>query len=175
MNKLSKEDLFERQLFEEENIIDEELVKEAEKKCPNDGNSNTLDKYNLAMTYVRSKGKINHKKGIQLFEFILHNEISSSNKQIRRECYYFLAIGYFKIGKLLKAKQYCEQAIELEKKLKFEKNSQATILLKVIHKKLKSEGVKGLGIIGGIGLAGLGVAGLGIAIGTVFLTRKNKK
>ena len=82
-------------------------------------------------------------KGIR----ILHS-IYLESPERRRECLYYLALGYFKLGKYKEARRYNETLLKLE-----EENPQALSLRQLIDERVQSEGLVGMGLVGGIALA----------------------
>ncbi|KAJ3186994.1 mitochondrial membrane protein [Gaertneriomyces sp. JEL0708] len=114
-------------------ILREQYEKEGEKPRPQ-------NKFNYAWALVRSRFRTDQEKGIAL----LH-EIYRELPHRRRECLYYLALGEYKLGNYRNARKFNETLLQLEAR-----NQQALSLRRLIDDKVKSEGLMGMAIVGGV-------------------------
>ncbi|KAI9002397.1 hypothetical protein BC832DRAFT_577550 [Gaertneriomyces semiglobifer] len=118
---------------EELEILQEQYEKEGDKPRPQ-------TKFNYAWALVRSRFRTDQEKGIAL----LH-EIYRELPHRRRECLYYLALGEYKLGNYRNARKFNETLLQLEAR-----NQQALSLRRLIDDKVKSEGLMGMAIVGGV-------------------------
>ncbi|CAG8519732.1 683_t:CDS:2 [Ambispora gerdemannii] len=99
----------------------------------------TQTKFNYAWGLIRSKSKSDHLTGVTLFA-----EIFRDSPERQRECLYYLALGYYKLGEYSQARDYNSRLLELEPN-----NLQADSLKLLIEDAVSREGKTGLFIVGG--------------------------
>ncbi|ORX74687.1 mitochondrial fission 1 protein [Linderina pennispora] len=103
-------------------------------------------KFNYAWGLVKSSARHEQELGVQL----LH-EIHKEFPERKRECMYYLALGYYKMGEYGSARAFNEQLLALEPQ-----NKQAMSLRSVIDHKVSQEGLLGMAMTGGVvALAGV--------------------
>ncbi|KAJ1944296.1 mitochondrial membrane protein [Linderina macrospora] len=108
-------------------------------------------KFNFAWGLVKSPERSDQELGVNL----LH-EIHSSFPERKRECMYYLALGYYKMGEYANARVFNDQLLALEPQ-----NKQAMSLRDVIDRKVSQDGLLGMAMAGGVvALAGLAAAAL---------------
>ncbi|KAJ2691814.1 mitochondrial membrane protein [Coemansia spiralis] len=112
-------------------------------------------KFNYAWGLIKSKAKHEQRVGVKLMQ-----EIHDEHDERKRECMYYLAIGYYKMGEYGNARVHIEQLLALEPH-----NAQARSLRGLIDDKVAREGLIGLAVSGGV------VALVGVAIAAMFRKR----
>ncbi|KAI9140197.1 hypothetical protein BKA69DRAFT_539838 [Paraphysoderma sedebokerense] len=100
--------------------------------------------FNFAWGLVRSKRRPDIELGVKLLR-----ELQKSSQSLKRECLYYLALGYYRLGDFVEARNYTQTLLEKEPR-----NMQAQSLLKVIDSKVQRDGVIGLAIVGGVAAVG---------------------
>jgi len=121
------------------------------------GHITVQTKFNYAWGLVKSPKAVHQELGVKLLQDIYRAEPSR-----RRECLYYIALGYYKMGEYQNAQKF--NALLLEKE---PTNLQAQSLSMLIEKAVTNEGYVGLAIAGGVA-----------ALGTLLiasLVRKSKK
>ncbi|KAI7834145.1 mitochondria fission 1-like protein [Kickxella alabastrina] len=113
-------------------------------------------KFNYAWGLIKSAQKHDQTRGVAL----MHN-IYEENEERKRECLYYLGIGYYKMGEYANARVYTERLLALEPG-----NKQAESLRQLVDEKVARDGLIGLAMSGGA------VALLGIA--AAFMFKKSK-
>ena len=81
----------------------------------------------------------------------------------RRECLYYLSVGNFKLAQYVEARKYNEILLQMEPR-----NQQSLTLRELIDSKVRSDGLIGMAIVGGV------VASV-VAIGLAVFGGKGKK
>ncbi|KAJ1793891.1 mitochondrial membrane protein [Coemansia sp. RSA 2399] len=114
-------------------------------------------RFNYAWGLTRGNKKEQHKLGIEMM-----HDIYDKHPERRRECMYYLAMGYYRTGEYNNARVHIERLLSLEPN-----NKQAQELRKRIEDKLTREGLIGLAMTGGV------VAIVAIAAAAIF-GRKSK-
>ncbi|KAJ2801050.1 mitochondrial membrane protein [Coemansia helicoidea] len=108
-------------------------------------------KFNYAWGLIKSAARNEQRAGVRLM-----HEIYDEHAERKRECMYYLAIGYYKMGEHRNARVYIEQLLALEPT-----NAQARSLHGLIDDKVARDGLIGLAVSGGVvALAGLAIAAL---------------
>ncbi|XP_071950317.1 mitochondrial fission 1 protein-like [Antedon mediterranea] len=115
----------------------------------------TTSQFQYAWCLVRSKYANDMKKGVALLEELSH----AGHPQLKRDCYYYLAIGNYRLKEYTQALKYVRKVKEMEPS-----NRQAIDLESLIKKKMNQEGLVGMAIVGGAALAISGLIGAGIAL-----------
>ncbi|KAJ1643101.1 mitochondrial membrane protein [Coemansia erecta] len=113
-------------------------------------------KFNYAWGLVKSSKKSEQQMGV----YLMH-EIYSEHNERKRECLYYLGIGYYKMGEYADARVYIERLLALEPD-----NKQAKCLRKLIDDRVSRDGMIGLAVSGGA------IALLGIAAAAFFRRSK---
>ncbi|KAI9505188.1 mitochondrial membrane protein [Coemansia spiralis] len=114
-------------------------------------------KFNYAWGLTKSTRKQQQQLGIRMM-----HEIYDEYAERRRECMYYLAIGYYKLGEYGNARVYIERLLALEPN-----NAQARSMRELIEEKVTRDGMIGLALSGGA------IALVGIAAAAIF-SRKSK-
>ncbi|KAF8552413.1 mitochondrial fission 1 protein [Imleria badia] len=108
-------------------------------------------KFNYAWGLVKSPVREHQVEGVRLLQDIYRTEPTR-----RRECLYYLALGYYKMGNYADAKSFNDLLLEKEPT-----NLQAQSLASLIEQAVTKEGYVGMALAGGIAALGtLVVAGL---------------
>ncbi|KAI8323910.1 mitochondrial fission 1 protein [Martensiomyces pterosporus] len=113
-------------------------------------------KFNYAWGLIKSDTKKDQHLGVELM-----HEIYNEYPERKRECLYYLSIGYHKLGEYANARVYIEQLLAVEPN-----NVQANSLRDVIDEKVSRDGMIGLAMTGGV------VALLGVAAAAFFRRSK---
>ncbi|CAB4412705.1 mitochondrial fission 1 protein [Rhizophagus irregularis] len=124
-----------------------------------DGEATTQTKFNYAWGLIKGRKATDQQFGVRLL-----TEIYNDIPERRRECLYYLALGNYKLGNYKDAKSYNDLLIDKEPK-----NLQAQSLRDLIEQKVKSEGMMGMMITGGIVAVGA------IIIGSIFKGSSSKR
>ncbi|KAI8801251.1 hypothetical protein BJ742DRAFT_837828 [Cladochytrium replicatum] len=106
-------------------------------------------KFDYAWGLVRNGKKANQELGVKLFR-----EIYNDNPTRRRECLYYLALGAYRLGSYKEARQRNEDLLRLEPR-----NVQALALRRLIDEKVRTEGLIGIALVGGV-VAAVAVVGV---------------
>ncbi|KAG1808611.1 uncharacterized protein BJ212DRAFT_1382043 [Suillus subaureus] len=108
-------------------------------------------KFNYAWGLVKSPVRENQVEGVRLLQEIYRTEPSR-----RRECLYYLALGYYKMGNFTDARSFNDLLLSREPT-----NLQAQSLASLIDKGVTREGYVGMALAGGVAAVGtLVIAGL---------------
>ncbi|KAJ1733612.1 mitochondrial membrane protein [Coemansia biformis] len=135
----------------EQSLTGEELLvlqRQYEREMPQ---ARVQTKFNYAWGLIKSTSKREQRSGVKLM-----HEIYDEHNERRRECMYYLAIGYYKMGEYSNARVFVEQLLALEPG-----NAQARSLHGLIDDKVARDGLIGLAVSGGVlALAGVAIAAL---------------
>ncbi|KAJ1650446.1 mitochondrial membrane protein [Dispira simplex] len=101
-------------------------------------------KFNYAWGLVKSNYRKDQEKGVS---FLL--EIYQQAPDRQRECLYYLALGFFKLGNYAEARRFNETLLAFEPS-----NDQALSLRGLIDAKVSRDGLFGIALIGGAVAAG---------------------
>ncbi|KAI9475040.1 mitochondrial membrane protein [Coemansia sp. RSA 989] len=112
-------------------------------------------KFNYAWGLIKSTKKREQQLGVRLM-----HEIYDGHTERKRECLYYLAIGYYKMGEYANARVYIEQLLALEPG-----NAQARSLRELIDQRVSRDGLIGLAVSGGA------IALVGIVAAAIFKKR----
>ncbi|KAH7890764.1 hypothetical protein F5I97DRAFT_79462 [Phlebopus sp. FC_14] len=108
-------------------------------------------KFNYAWGLVKSSVRDHQVEGVRLLQDIYRSEPAR-----RRECLYYLALGYYKMGNFADAKSFNDLLLEKEPS-----NLQAQSLASLIEQGVTREGYVGMALAGGAAALGtLLIAGL---------------
>ncbi|KAJ2727028.1 mitochondrial membrane protein [Coemansia sp. Benny D115] len=133
----------------EESLSADELLvlqRQYEREVPN---VRVQTKFNYAWGLIKSTKKVDQQAGVMLMK-----EIYSSHRERMRECLYYMAIGYYKLGIYMEARTATEKLLRLEPD-----NKQAESLLELINEKVNRDGLIGLALSGGaVALVGIAAA-----------------
>lgn len=121
------------------------------------GHITVQTKFNYAWGLVKSPQREHQEQGVRLLQ-----EIYRSEPTRRRECLYYLALGYYKLGDYENARKFNNLLIDKEPH-----NLQAQSLNDLIDKSITREGYIGMGLAGGAALLG--------TILIASIVRKSKK
>lgn len=114
-------------------------------------NPSPSTKFNLAWGEIRSSNTSDVERGLKLMY-----QLYLSEPRMSRECLYYLALGSYKIGEYSQARKYADELLKNEPN-----NGQARGLRIAIDEKVRTEGLIGLGIVGGgVALAAIAIAGI---------------
>jgi fission 1 protein len=137
-------------------VTEIEVLEDAYKRaCLNSVEIPPQVKFNYAWGLIRSKYRGDQTKGVELFK-----EIFQQDHDRRRECSYYLALGYYRLGDYVNAKKFNDLLYNTEPG-----NLQASSLKELIDEKVRQEGFKGIAIIGGAAIA---------LAATLFISLKKK-
>ncbi|KAJ3027640.1 UNVERIFIED_CONTAM: mitochondrial membrane protein [Siphonaria sp. JEL0065] len=121
------------------------------------GKVNPQTKFDYSYNLVKSAFKKDHEAGLQL----LH-ELYKENPARRRECLYYLSIGNYKLANYVEARKFNEILLQMEPR-----NTQSLKLRDLIDSKVRTDGLIGMAIVGGIAAAA-------IALGAAFFGGSKK-
>ncbi|KJA23588.1 hypothetical protein HYPSUDRAFT_163251 [Hypholoma sublateritium FD-334 SS-4] len=111
----------------------------------------TQTKFNFAWGLIKSPKHEHQVEGVRILQ-----ELYRAEPARRRECLYYLALGYFKMGNFEEAKRF--NALLLEKE---PTNLQAQSLAQLVERGAARDGYIGMALVGGVAALGtLVLAGL---------------
>ncbi|ODO00535.1 mitochondria fission 1 protein [Cryptococcus wingfieldii CBS 7118] len=110
------------------------------------GHVSVQSKFNYGWGLIKSGGNELQTEGIKLLQ-----EIYSASPDHRRECTYYIAVGYYKLGNYAYARKFNNLLLSVEPE-----NMQAKSLGELIEGAVKRDGLIGIGLItGAVALTGL--------------------
>ena len=116
-------------------------------------------KFNYAWGLVRSRFRADQERGVSMFKEIMQDE----GPERRRECMYYLALGYYRLGEYGLSRRYNQELLDAEPG-----NMQALSLQQLIHERVNREGLVGMALLGLVG----GVVAVGGYAFAAVLKRK---
>lgn len=140
----------------EEFISEHELEKSRDKynsiKRPTEN-----DQFELGLNLVRAKNRVDVKEGLSMFQ-ILFTE--TNDDDLKRDVLYYMAVAQTKLNNYEEALKYLQSILNVQPN-----NDQVKELYVEVNRKMKRDGLIGLGIVGSAALVGFfGVVGLGAAM-----------
>ena len=105
---------------------------------------------------VRSKYREDQENGVILLQEIYHED-----PERQRECMYYLALGYYRLGEFTQSRKFNEMLLKSEPD-----NKQALSLRASIEKKLRRDGLLGAAVIGAA------VTTIGVVLGALFAAKR---
>ncbi|ORX38029.1 mitochondria fission 1 protein [Kockovaella imperatae] len=120
--------------FEELDVLKRQYYKEIE-----DGHVTTQSKFNYGWGLIKTQNNEMQTEGIKLLQ-----EIYSASPPHRRECSYYIAVGYYKLKNYANAKKFNDLLLQHEPG-----NMQAQSLRVLIERGVTRDGYIGLGIVAG--------------------------
>jgi mitochondrial fission 1 protein len=144
----------------EECISDEELKKYRD--IYNSKSTHTDDdEFQLALNLVRCKTKTLVQEGLSRFQTLF---IQTQVEDIKRDTLYYMAVAEAKLNNYEQSLKYLQSILNIQPS-----NEQVRDLYIEINKRMKRDGLIGIGIVGSAALVGVvGLRGLGAAL----LTKK---
>ncbi|KAJ3394390.1 mitochondrial membrane protein [Entophlyctis sp. JEL0112] len=106
----------------------------------NSGKVNPQTKFDFAYVLVKSASRKDHEAAL-----VLLHELYKENPARRRECLYYLSIGNFKLSNYVEARKFNEILLQMEPR-----NVQSLKLRELIDEKVRSDGLIGMAIVGGV-------------------------
>jgi len=127
------------EVLSEDYISEEDLLKFEDKyyKESKAGTLSTTTKFEYGWCLVRTQYKEDIRKGIKLLESLC------DSKTDQRDFLFFIAFGYYKLGDFDTSLRYTKRILTIEPN-----NHQAKDLELSIEKKMKSEGLLGMAMVG---------------------------
>lgn len=140
----------------DEFISDEELLKSRESfnsiKSPTE-----TQRFEFALNLVRSKRKPVIEEGLDMFQKLFAN---TKDENIKRDSLFYMAVGQTKLSNYEQALKFLQSILNVQPS-----NEQVRELYIEVNKRMKKDGLIGLGIVGGAAAVGLvGIIGLGAAL-----------
>jgi fission 1 protein len=113
--------------------------------------------FEFALNLVRSRNKAEITEGLSLFQNLFTR---TKQDEFKRDSLYYMAIAQTKLGNYDQALKYCQTIMNAQPT-----NDQVRDLYIEVNKRMKKDGLIGLGIVGGAAMVGLvGLATLGAAL-----------
>lgn len=140
----------------EDNISEEDLARHRDKyrSIPNPTEN---DKFQFALNLVRASSKADIREGLSLF---LNLFTKTRDEDMKRDALYYMAIAETKLNNYEQALKYLQTILNIQPS-----NEQVRDLYIEVSKKMKRDGLIGLGIVGSAALVGVvGLLGLGAAV-----------
>ncbi|XP_004346793.2 hypothetical protein CAOG_05108 [Capsaspora owczarzaki ATCC 30864] len=113
------------------------------------GSSTDNAKFNYAWCLVKSRFRGDNRRGIEMFQDLL----ASGDRD--RECLFFIALGYYRLGEYPNARVYVKRLLQIEPR-----NRQALQLDAAIDKLVSKDTLIGAAVVGGLSV----IVGLGIML-----------
>ena len=113
--------------------------------------------FQYALNLIRAKHKADIQEGLDLFQSLFTR---TKEEDIKRDALYYMAIAQTKLNNYEQALKFCQTILNVQPT-----NEQVRDLYIEINKRMKKDGLIGLGIVGGAAMVGLvGLVGLGAAM-----------
>jgi mitochondrial fission 1 protein len=145
----------------DDSISKEELNKWREKFVNSDIHDVNIQ-FQYALCLVRSKESSDIKNGLQLFQKIFD---STKDDNLKRDSLYYMAVGEAKLKNYEPSLKYLQKILNVETT-----NEQVRDLYIEVNKRMRKDGLLGIGIVAGS--AAVGLAGLA-ALGIAMITKKS--
>ncbi|CAF0813176.1 unnamed protein product [Brachionus calyciflorus] len=140
----------------EEYISDADL-KKARENYGTTENPNETQQFEFALNLIRSKHRAEIEEGLYLFQNVFAR---TKDENIKRDTLYYMAIGQTKLSNYEQALKFLQSILNVQPT-----NEQVRDLYVEVNKKMKRDGLIGLGIVGSAAAVGLvGIIGLGAAL-----------
>jgi fission 1 protein len=138
-------------------ISDEELQKHREQFIASSNNSDINTQFQYALCLVRSGNPNNIHNAFQLFKKMFD---TSTDEDFRRDALYYMAVAEAKLKNYEPALKYLDTILKVQPN-----NDQVRDLYVVVNKRMRKDGLIGLGIVGSAAAVGFaGIVGLGLAL-----------
>ena len=142
-------------------ISDEELQKHREQFIASTKDSTKLPDINTQFQYalclVRSGNSNNIQNAFQLFKKMFD---ASTDEDFRRDTLYYMAVAEAKLKNYEPALKYLDTILKVQPN-----NDQVRDLYVVVNKRMRKDGLIGIGIVGSAAAVGFaGIVGLGLAL-----------
>lgn len=131
---------------------------QAEERCTDE------IKFTYAWHLIKSQYKNDIRKGIRLME-----ELVTKGRD-QRDYYYFTSLGHYKLEEFEEADSCVDRVLQMEPN-----NLQAKTLKQLITRKIRRDGLIGLGVLGGAALVGGVVAVGAVALAGLGISKLAKK
>ena len=119
------------------------------------------EQFQFALNLIRSKHRNQIQEGLNLFQALFTR---TKEEDIKRDALYYMAIAQTKLSNYEQALKFCQTILNVQPT-----NEQVRDLYIEINRRMKKDGLIGLGIVGSAALVGfVGLLGLGAAL----LTKK---
>eukprot|EP01122_Echinamoeba_exundans_P015250 TRINITY_DN7155_c0_g1_i1.p1 TRINITY_DN7155_c0_g1~~TRINITY_DN7155_c0_g1_i1.p1 ORF type:complete len:181 (-),score=35.37 TRINITY_DN7155_c0_g1_i1:107-619(-) len=141
------------QILQEAEMDFASALQEAELKYYKELDPSVDATFSYAVALVRVKHEKMIEKGIKLLQNVLTKQLNK-NKDIQRDCLYYIAYAYFRLEDYQEARKYITLAIRVEPN-----NHQALALESLIKDRITKEGLLGVAIVGGV-VAAVGAVAL---------------
>ena len=146
----------------EEFIIDEEH-ETARDKYNSVRKPTENDQFELGLNLVRAKSRVDVKESLSMFQILF---TQTQDDDLKRDILYYMAIAQTKLNNYDEALKYLQSILNVQPS-----NEQVRELYVEVNRRMKRDGLIGLGIVGSAALVGVfGVLGLGAAM----LASRNK-
>lgn len=140
----------------DEYISDEELLK-ARESFNSIKNPTETQRFEFALNLIRSKRKPVIEEGLDIFQRLFAN---TKDENIKRDTLYYMAIGQTKLNNYEQALKFLQSILNVQPA-----NEQVRDLYVEVNRRMKKDGLIGLGIVGGAAAVGLvGIIGLGATL-----------
>ena len=114
------------------------------------------DRFQFALTLIRCKHKNEIAEGLALFQNLF---AKTADEDIKRDSLYYMAVAQTKLSNYDMALKYIQSILNVQS------NEQVLDLQAEVNKRMKRDGLIGIGIASGAALVGLvGMIGLGAAM-----------
>ncbi|KAL7424829.1 Mitochondrial fission 1 protein [Cryptotrichosporon argae] len=120
--------------YDELEVLRSQYYKEVQ-----DGHVSTQTKFNYGWGLVKSQAQELQTEGVKLLQ-----EIYQSAPSHRRECTYYIAVGYYKLRNYAYARKFNDLLLSVEPQ-----NMQAQSLKTLIDRAVQRDGYIGMGIVAG--------------------------
>lgn len=146
-----------------EEFIDDQELEKARDKFNSIAKPNENDQFSIALSLIRAKNRVDVKEGLNMFQLLF---TQTGDDDLKRDILYYMAVAQTKLNNYEEALKYLQSILNVQPS-----NEQVRDLYVEVNRKMKRDGLIGLGIVGSAALVGFfGVVGLGAAM----LASRNK-
>ena len=140
-----------------EEFIPEAELDKARQNYNSIENPNETQQFEFALNLIRSKRRAAIEEGLGIFQNLF---AKTKDENIKRDTLYYMAIGQTKLSNYEQALKFLQTILNVQPS-----NEQVRDLYIEVNKKMKRDGLIGLGIVGSAAAVGLvGIIGLGAAL-----------
>jgi mitochondrial fission 1 protein len=140
-----------------DDCIDEAELAKHREKFETSSSPSENEKFQFGLNLIRSREKNHITEGLNLFQNLF---AKTHDEDIKRDSLYYMAIGQAKLGNYEQSLKYLQTILNIQPT-----NDQVREMYTEVNKRMKRDGLIGMGIVGSAALVGFfGLVGLGTAM-----------
>lgn len=140
-----------------EDFISEQELEKSRTKFNSIANPSETDQFEFALNLIRAKQRVQIQEGLSMFQCLFTR---TKDDDLKRDALYYMAIAQTKLNNYDEACKYLKSILNVQPS-----NEQVKELYAEVNRKMKQDGLIGLGIVGSAALVGIfGAIGLGAAM-----------